>query len=668
MIARHLRFVATAGEARPPAPGEETIVLDTSWTPLAGDRPDVRPLRPLLLDVLRGRRPYAEAMRLVDDWAGASDIAARLEVDGWSLWYRRRLVAWRGLHDRLIWRWVLARLAEDGPIGALELATEAPELRDVGALLAENEGWTWLAPPQVRPAPPPPRLRLPWPIDPILWRLGLHPSQRAAPGRTAGPSTATVARRTAAMLDRVRALAREGPRLLVLTAPTTHQTVAVGGAINSHDPFLGPIVDALAGTTLEPVVLEVGSALTDEAAWARLQSPGRERVVPGSLIGPSFDEPADLAATEASVRDIRARLAGPFAALTCDGLDLSPWLRAELDAYAGTGLASELRSAARTRRFLGLVRPAAVLLINEYSRPEWLVACRRAGIPAVAVQHGIIHPLHAGYVVPSRAGLPLAERTHLFGPYEARILTELSVYQPADVVVSGAPRLDLVGDPATGDGSPSDGAATRAATRARLGVADGARLVVFSSTSSAAVRASTIAAAFEAILDRPWPDVHLVVKLHPGEDDGAFYRALVDGIALAGGFAPPPLTVIKAIDLFELLRAADAHIGIHSTVLTDAVAAGTPNLIVTSLAEHDLIGYVAAGVARRIRDGGNLLDALADREEPARQAAARHAFLSDHFAPGSSSRRIAAELLARHGGPGKAGGGAAQPANDGGLR
>jgi hypothetical protein len=655
MIPRILRFVATAeaAEAAPPASeGVETIVLDTSWTAPVDERADLallRPLRPLLLAVLREHQPYAEALRLIDGWAAESDIANRLEVDGFSLWYRRRLVFWRGLHDRLIWRWVLAALAAEGPIAGLELTTGVPELRDVAARLAAAEGWTFSAPEPPRPGPPPPpRRRLPWPIEPILWRLGLHPTQRGQArertvGRAPTADKATLAARTATMVERARALGGERPRLLVLTSPATHQSVAVDGATVTRDPFLGPIVEALHGTELEPIVLEVGGSLADDAAWAGLQSAGRERVIVGSVIGPQFDDPADVVAVEADTTAVRARLAADIPPMIADGLDLAGWIRTEFDAYAAAGLAAELRQVARIGRFLAVVRPAAVLLINEYSRPEWIVACRRAGVPIVAVQHGIIHPLHCGYVLPSRAGLPLVDQTHLFGAYESRLLTGSSVYRPDEIVVSGSPRLDLVAQAAPDN-------AARAAIRTGLGVGPGERLVVFSSTSSVAVRTSTIAAAFDALLDRAWRDVHLVVKLHPAEDDSPFYQTLIEGIARARGFEPPPVTIVKAIDLFELLRAADAHLGIHSTVLTDAVAAGTPNLIVTSVGESDLIGYVAAGVARPVRDGGDLLAALDSPEDPTTLAAARTAFLADHFEPGSGSHRIAADLLARYGG------------------
>jgi hypothetical protein len=640
LTGRVLRFVATADAAPSATRGLESIVLDTAWTPSPGERADVRPLRPLLLDVLQRHDPLAEAMRLVDGWAAASDVSSRLEIDGFSLWYRRRLVYWRGLHDRLIWRWVLGLLADEGSIARLELATDATELGEVAALLATREGWEFSAPPPTPRAVAQPRRHFPWPIDPILWRLGLHPAQRDRPSaRTRG---AALTSRSTAMRERVHALGREGGRLLVLTAPSTHQAIARGGATSTQDPFLGPVVDALRGTPLEPISLEVGTSLADDTTWDDLQAPGHERVLPGSIAGHVFDDPSDELHVEAARRDVEARLAEAFPPLDADGLDLGPWVVGGLREYARTGLGGELRQAARIGRLLAALKPSAVLTINEYSRPEWLVAGEREGIPVIAIQHGIIHPLHAGYIVPSRVGLPLASLTHLFGRYEARLLTKSSVYRPAELLVSGAPRLDLVP-------SVPQSAQERAAIRADLGVAPSARLVVFSSTNSVPVRATIVAAALDSILDRAWPGVHLVVKLHPAEDDGAFYPALIEGLARARGFAPPPTTIVKSIDLFELLRAADAHLGIHSTVLTDAVAAGAPNLIVTSLAGSDLLGYVAAGVARPIRNGADLLAALASPEDPG-TAAARAAFLADHFAAGPSAPRIADDLLTRYGG------------------
>ncbi len=147
------------------------------------------------------------------------------------------------------------------------------------------------------------------------------------------------------------------------------------------------------------------------------------------------------------------------------------------------------------------------------------------------------------------------------------------------------------------------------------------------------------------LVDRPLPNVHLVVKLHPGEADEGPYRAVVDGVSAARGWAPPPMTVVRDVDLYRLLAAADAHVGYQSTVLTEAAVVGTRNLLADVAKEVDLLGWVAAGVAFPIRDGGDLLTAL---DDPATipSEAARAAFLADHFEPGRAAERIATELTA----------------------
>jgi hypothetical protein len=149
-----------------------------------------------------------------------------------------------------------------------------------------------------------------------------------------------------------------------------------------------------------------------------------------------------------------------------------------------------------------------------------------------------------------------------------------------------------------------------------------------------------------ALVDRPLPDVHIVVKLHPGEPDDGPYRQVVEAAAAAGGFRPPPVTIVRSIDLYRLLAAADAHLGVNSTVLTEAVVVGTPNLLCDTLAAADLLGYVPAGVARVVHDGGDLLAALDEGSTQPADEAARRRFLDAHFEPGNASERIAGDLLA----------------------
>jgi hypothetical protein len=163
-------------------------------------------------------------------------------------------------------------------------------------------------------------------------------------------------------------------------------------------------------------------------------------------------------------------------------------------------------------------------------------------------------------------------------------------------------------------------------------------MLVVSTVNLEFVRRSHLVHMIERVLGGPLPGIHVVFKQHPGERDDGPYRALLTGLARAGGYRPPPMTVVRDIDLYRLLRSADAHLGLHSTVLTDAVAAGTPNLIAIVEGHADLIGYVSAGVARPVSDVEGVRAAMSEPTLP--DSAARRAFLDDQFRPGDASARI----------------------------
>ena len=264
------------------------------------------------------------------------------------------------------------------------------------------------------------------------------------------------------------------------------------------------------------------------------------------------------------------------------------------------------------------------------------VAGHAAGIPVVAVQHGILYAGHAGLSEPSPPRAPPAGADLRVRPFERDVLLDLA-YEPDEVLVTGSPRLDL-------DAARRwfDDARTRPPSGTRYDVSSVSppadRLVLVSTVNLRFVQRSHFVHMLEAILGASLPGVHVVFKLHPGERDEGPYRQLLLGIARASGYPAPPISVVKDIDLYRLLRAADAHLGLLSTVLTEAVVTGTPNLIAMTDGHVDLLGYVAAGVARPVRTPSELLQALdqPDAGDPAR----RQAFLDRHFLPGDASARI----------------------------
>jgi hypothetical protein len=257
-------------------------------------------------------------------------------------------------------------------------------------------------------------------------------------------------------------------------------------------------------------------------------------------------------------------------------------------------------------------------------------------VPIVAIQHGVIYPKTPDYVRPADPGHPTAELTCLFGPYERDLLVSDGGYAPDAVLATGSPRT------ASTDVTVSAAPDERDKLRRQVGVAAGDRLLVVSTARHSVGDEFHSMAMVGRLLAGPLPGVHVVFKLHPEETEGGHYPALVAGLAVAGGYEAPRTSVIRDVDVYALLRAADAHLGQYSTVLTDAVLTGTPNMIAVGQAWADIIGYVEAGVATPVASIDDIRAFMADPRPATSEA--REAFLRAHSIEGDAVGRIAAAV------------------------
>lgn len=629
MTGLRLSFAETAEDAPAAAPDHRVVVLDTTWTPGPSDRPDLIPLRRLASAILARTDPFTTALRLLDVWAEGTSIADRLTIDGVTYWFRIREGLWHWLHERVVWRAVLGEAAGDAPIEHVFLPSTERGLADVVRALAARTGARVSLTDRGAPASAGSRPAAATFVTRLarLWR------PRWRTGRSGSPVDPG---RLRALDERVTTLLAKRDRVAVLTHMGLRQMIVGARGAEQTDPNLGAVTDALADAGMAPILVGLGLDHTDDADWQLIEA--SPSLLPQSLLSTRWrgNDPAPgtaLAAVSAAIDDI-------VMPLDLDGADVGPQLLAEVLAFAQGGLGVGLRQAARIERFLAEIRPGAVLLTHEGIRTQWLVGAARAGVPVYAVQHGIVYPGHPGYGHPRPPSLPLPRCTFVFGPYERQVLLDHGGYRPDEVEVSGSPRLDL--DTAAAEEASTSRAENRAAVRSELGVAAGDRLLVVSTTFAPHVRRFHVPKLLEEVLGGDLPGIHVVFKQHPGETDGGPYTAILDGLAAAGGHPPPKMSVVREIDLLRLLRAADAHLGLHSTVLTDAVVAGTPNLVAVGEAYSDVLGYVAAGVAHPVQTVDDVRRALADPVPP--DPAARAAFLAQHFRPGKASARIVARI------------------------
>ncbi len=635
-----LLFVPTPGDAPQPDSTTTVVVMNTAWTPRPGGRVDLLPLRPPASSVIERVDVAREALRLVDGWARDAGVIERLAVDDVSYWFRLREVLWHWLQERLIWHGVLGDLATGAvrretpvaPSVALHVPSGEAALEDVARGLAASPGIRIVVgerSPGTNDRPgnraderdPVGRLR-PW-ARPLRRVRGILQGRRATDREL----------REAILDRRVRALVSADPRILVLSHSGIHEPVGAAGSPRV-DPILGPVVNRLTELGPPPVVLGLGQDHREDADWASIES--QANLLPQSLLRTRWSDPAGehLAAERADA--VATALDGAdSAALRIGDIDLAPPLLAEVRRFALSGLRVALQQRVRAERLLAELRPVAMLLTHEGIRTPWLAAAGRLGVPVFAVQHGMLYPSHPGYQHDRHPMRLLPARTFVYGAYERQVLLDHGGYRPEEVEVVGSPRVPSEPD----DRDLGAGSGNRAAVRKELDIDEGDRMLVVSTAPTPLARRFYLAEMLDRTLGGPLPGVHIVFKQHPGESDDGPYRALLVGLAEAGGYEPPAMTVTRDVDLFRLLRAADAHLGLHSTVLTDAVVVGTPNLIATTQAYGDILGYVRAGVARPVRDVGDVVDALANPRPI--DPAARRAFLDDHFRTGDAAGRIA---------------------------
>jgi hypothetical protein len=642
---RQVTFVPTIADAPPPQSGVTIVVLDAAWTPAPDDRPDVLPVRPFLSRAIEQRDVVEEALSRLDAWAEEAMLADRLIVEGVTFWFRMRETSWRWLHERLLWRYALtALLGDDRPesvavpraeIALLDVLRLGPAIRIVDAEAADSPAEAEPAPAEAEPASG--RRPISGLVSGVLGRLLRR--QRSGTARPAAVRDEQD-RRGAALADRVAALsAIAGPRVIVLTTPATHQRVGSADDGERRDPHLGAVIPKLVALGLEPILIGIGLDHRDDEDWRVVERD--ERLLPGSLLRTRWGAASDDSRAATALAGCQAVIeAAGRVPLIVDGVDLAPGLAEALQASFAGVVTANVHQLARVGRLLAELRPAAVLLAQEGIRTPWLVAGSRADVPVFAVQHGVLYPTHPGYPPRRHRALALPSCTFVYGDYTRRVLLD-GAYEASEVEVSGSPRLDLDAEVDLVGARPE----AREAVRRELGVADGDRLLVVSTLNLPFIQRSHFVHMLERVLGGPLPGIHVVFKQHPGERDEGPYRQLLAGLARAGGYEPPPMSVVRDIDLYRLLRAADAHLGLHSTVLTDAVAAGTPNLIAIVEGHADILGYVVAGVASPVRNVDELRRAMAD-PRPA-EPSARRAFLDEHFRSGNASSRIADAILRR---------------------
>lgn len=254
--------------------------------------------------------------------------------------------------------------------------------------------------------------------------------------------------------------------------------------------------------------------------------------------------------------------------------------------------------------------PKLLVLINEYGWQEraLLVTALSNHIPVLAVQHGVIHDKHKGYMYAkdeiSKTGeinspyCPIPNITALYGEYHFNLLVERSGYNPKQLAVTGQPRYDIIA---------RFNKNTRERFLDRHGIPSDKKIVLWT-TQSHGMQLEENRTNLEVVCStiKEINNVTLVIKQHPGEKK--FHTTLIMDYLKKydiNGFILP-----KDANTLEAIYCSDIVIIKSSTTGMETIAMGKPLIVLNLSVNGDEVNYVEEGVAIGIYQKEDLLPTL----------------------------------------------------------
>ena len=225
-----------------------------------------------------------------------------------------------------------------------------------------------------------------------------------------------------------------------------------------------------------------------------------------------------------------------------------------------------------------------------------LDAAKSAQVITVGYQHGNIHNIHPSYMYHEKdlKFQPMPDHTLVWGERWKNLLLHPGNFRPDMVEVIGQVRTDVIFN------------LQHTEHRVRNGIESdlqNKKMVLFASQPQRDhdLRYQAGLDVMEATKDLP--DVLLIIKMHPLENDPEFYKDIAQRTGARN------YKIVQDPDLYLLLDMADIVITCFSTVGTETVYFRKPLVILDHLRE-DILNYVKEGVAFQTTNAKELQECL----------------------------------------------------------
>jgi len=236
------------------------------------------------------------------------------------------------------------------------------------------------------------------------------------------------------------------------------------------------------------------------------------------------------------------------------------------------------------------IQPEYLLLINAYGEHPSVAAAKEQGLKVVEFQHGSLNRHHIGYswstyALYYKTKMPIPDQIFLYGDYWKQELMVNGFWQEEDLQSVGSLRVDQFRQKRI---NKNDASYTIVLTTQHL---DTKRLIAFMADFLRLAKGKL--------------NLQLYIKLHPGELDAKPYQDVFE--------TEPRVHIVagnEAPSTFDLLSLAHAHLSMYSTCHYEALALGTPTIILP-LAGHEVALHLyEAGHASLAKTPQDLLDII----------------------------------------------------------
>jgi len=290
-----------------------------------------------------------------------------------------------------------------------------------------------------------------------------------------------------------------------------------------------------------------------------------------------------------------------------NGRDLYEQIKEELELYFLFMFPRAVRYIEMGKRMMKAEKPDLILLQDEYGieRCYLVIAGKLESIPTLAVQHGVIHPYHEGYMhtqdeISPEGSIkspyyPIPDKTAVYGYYHKNLLTKISAYPEDSVVVTGQPRYDVL--------YYADKIYDKGKFLKEYKINPSHKIILWTTQCHGISNKENIKnfkAVFETVQNLK--DVALVIKQHPGE--GRKYTKMIK--KYLSNYKINAIITPKDSDTHEQLFVCDLMITRHSTTAMEAIALNKPVIVLNLSGEPDPVEYVKEGVALGVYDEEDL--------------------------------------------------------------